>query len=212
MENDRIFALLAMAGCKRGRQVVDTSALKRETFLIRNDFYSQPMGGTKRNRNDTRPRMNPSEQRRFFKGIVSNRVPSPLFFPFFFALHFTRPFQRCETSRQNSPHPSAPNRRLIHAATMKEEKCFVLAINNNKIRRSMRPANDITPFFFLPSCLRFFSRFLLPIQLDHSPPPVLPYRETGNVRTGAITAPEFRGEKNYTFENDFPGRRYVKFI
>lgn len=100
--------------------------------------------GTKRNRNDPRSRMNLFEQRQFFRDIVSDRVPPrsslvceffsiSLFFFFSFHVSTLLPFERRETSRTNSPHPSALNRRLIHVATMKEEKCFVLAINNNEI-------------------------------------------------------------------------------
>lgn len=128
--------------------------------------------GTKRNRNDPRSRMNLFEQRQFFRDIVSDRVPPhsslvcefffylPFFFFFSFHVSTLLPFERRETSRTNSPHPSALNRRLIHVATMKEEKCFVLAINNNEIHPVDVPCERYYSFspsslFFSPSLILF---------------------------------------------------------
>ena len=146
-------------------------------------------------------RMNLSEQRRFFRGIVSDRVPNfslslsraNFFHPFFFFfISFrasTRPFHRRETSRTNSPHPSAPNRRLIHVATMKEEKCFVPAINNNEIHPVDVPREryySVSPFSSCPgrrvllSCSLFLFASNPPASLLVSPS----FSRNGRLRSG----------------------------
>lgn len=105
-----------------------------------------------------------------FQRYRQRSCPSPLlsrvriffYLAFFFSFHVSTllPFERRETSRTNSPHPSALNRRLIHVATMKEEKCFVLAINNNEIHPVDVPCERYysvspSPLFFSPSLIPF---------------------------------------------------------
>lgn len=106
-----------------------------------------------------------------------------LSFFFFFTFHVSTllPFERRETSRTNSPHPSALNRRLIHVATMKEEKCFVLAINNNEIHPVDVPCEryySVSPTAhpFSSHQVWFLSCFLWPDTTPATCSPLLLYR------------------------------------
>lgn len=147
--------------------------------------------------------------------LSSVRIFFYLSFFFFFSFHVSTllPFERRETSRTNSPHPSALNRRLIHVATMKEEKCFVLAINNNEIHPVDVPCeryysvSPLSPFLLTKS-----DSFLVFSGSTQPRPLVRLFFFIGFVRPNAIMSAEFHGEKTCTLKNWFLGRWYVSFV
>lgn len=163
--------------------------------------------------------LNSSNFSEISSAIVS--LPAPLlcanFFlsRFFFSFHVSTllPFERRETSRTNSPHPSALNRRLIHVATMKEEKCFVLAINNNEIHPVDVPCERYYSVSPLPPFLLTKSDSFLVFSGSTQPRPLVRlFFFIGFVRPNVIMAAEFHGEKTCTPKNWFLGRWYISFV